>query len=76
MKGEFERVLDDIVTSKLVYDFAKRNAEDAHKRFNDLLKVLDVENLVIDADLRQKMHLANDILQEYATIEEVEENNE
>lgn len=76
MKGEFEKVLDDIVTSKLVYDFAKRNAEDAHKRFNDLLKVLDVENLVIDTDLRQKMHLANDILQEYATIEEVEENNE
>ena len=76
MKGEFEKVLDDIVTSKLVYDFAKRNAEDAHKRFNDLLKVLDVENLVIDADLRQKMYLANDILQEYATIEEVEENNE
>ena len=76
MRDEFEKVLDDIVTSKLIYDFAKRNVEDAHKRFNDLLKVLDVENLVIDADLRQKIYLANDILQEYATVEEVEENNE
>lgn len=75
MKAELEKVLDDIVTSKLVYDFAKRNAEDAHERFNDLLKVLDVENLVIDADLRQKMYLANDILQEYATVEDLEEND-
>lgn len=71
MKKEFEKVLDDIVTSKVVLDFAKRNVEDVSKRFNETLRALDVENLIIDEQLRHKMHLANDILQEYAGDEDI-----
>ena len=78
-----EESLYENIFSRTFYRCIQRHLENfevkrlSNEKLFDIIEFLTTQdNLVIDADLRQKMYLANDILQEYATIEEVEENNE